>query len=910
MALDRHELWRKADRVLSDLLDQIENPTAKDVERLQLEEPLQRCVVRLIESISNGPVSLNHRPQWQLSQFDRQPKGHKIGPWVIECAIGAGGSATVYRAHRATDEFDQQVALKLLNLGHIGTDGAARFEREKRLLAALRHPNIASLLDAGLAEDGVPYIVMEYVDGQRIDDYVSAQGHDLSQRVRLFLSVCEAVAFAQQNFVVHRDIKPSNILVNSHDQVKLLDFGIARLLSSDSDATTTRAFTPGYAAPEQLTGQPITTATDVFGLGLVLYRLVAGLTGNDKQQQPPSGSTLRERGVNPDLTNIILMALREEPQHRYATAQALHDDLLAWLERRPVLATGDALYYRARKFIYRNRAMALGTGLAVMVGLAGLATTLWQAKAANQQAALAQAREATAQAVTRYVQSMLRTLSPTSLAGADSERERQINRFWAQSRHELRHSPDALATVQYSLAELAGDMGLYQTAVAIHEESLQLRQAHLTPASLAVAQSRLAVARWRSVPGTNREDVGDEFRDALALVAAHDSSSEAYLEGLLAFALYLTRHAKVDEARNVFSQAATLATSPRFEGTLLAADIWQARAELFGRLGQARAAAEDLDRALRILVPIVGEQHAKVAHAKATLGYLQVLQLGESVIGLNNIQTAVALDESVFRTPTAQTISHLGFLAVALSESGNYQAAVDVELTRLQQARAVIGDPSREVAVALRNLGTHYLRSKELAQAERYVRESLIIHEAIDPEFHPGVIVTLIQLATIMEHQNNLEQSRDLMVQVVDRLKRWGQAGDAFMAEQQAQLALYEALNEELETAQARLHNSRPLFGDDRRVHLADAYLALVRLRQGRRDDAHRLIEDVYRRLEAEGGSDWGELSYVLGVRAMVLCPEHIACESAHQTATNRLRETFVADHWMTRHLSIIVPDP
>ncbi|HET7452063.1 MAG TPA: serine/threonine-protein kinase, partial [Thermoanaerobaculia bacterium] len=297
--------------------------------------------------------------------------GDRIGPYAIVGLIGRGGMGAVYRAVR-DGEFRMDVALKLLKRGTDTDASLRRFRKERQILAALQHPNIARMLDGGATDDGLPYFAMEYVEGRPLLDYAASLS--VRQRLELFRAVCAAVQYAHQHLIVHRDLKPGNILVTADGTPKLLDFGIAKLLDPDSttgEMTMTvagaRLLTPDYASPEQVRGEPITIASDIYSLGVVLYEL---LTGERPHQidtytpqaieraicrdEPKKPSTWN-RQLDPDLDNIVLMALRKEPQRRYGSVEQLSEDIRRYLENRPIRARKDTVTYRAGKFVRRNR---------------------------------------------------------------------------------------------------------------------------------------------------------------------------------------------------------------------------------------------------------------------------------------------------------------------------------------------------------------------------------------------------------------------------------------------------------------------------------------------------------------------------------------------------------------------------
>ncbi|MEK6289610.1 MAG: serine/threonine-protein kinase [Acidobacteriota bacterium] len=372
-------------------------------------------------------------------------EGAMIGAYRIVRELGRGGMGTVYLAGRADDTYKKRVAIKLIKRGMDTEEVLSRFRNERQILASLDHPNIARLFDGGTTDQGLPYFVMEYIEGQPIDRYCDERKLTTAERLQLFRTVCAAAHYAHQNLVVHRDLKPSNILVTNEGAVKLLDFGIAKLLNPDLYARTdvataqwVRPMTPDYASPEQARGLKITTASDTYSLGVILYELLTGrrpyrITSYTPQeierviceQEPekpstavhrvetvpsPDGETQialspekvsRTREGQPeklrrklagDLDNIVLMAMRKESQRRYASVEQLAEDLRRHLEGLPVIARKDTFAYRASKFVKRHKAGVVAAALIVVILLAGVIVTLWQASVARSQRAIAERR--------------------------------------------------------------------------------------------------------------------------------------------------------------------------------------------------------------------------------------------------------------------------------------------------------------------------------------------------------------------------------------------------------------------------------------------------------------------------------------------------------------------------------------
>ena len=362
----------------------------------------------------------------QFLESNRTPLlGHKtmagqtIGTYTLTAPIGQGGMGSVWLAERSDGRFERQAAVKFLNIALVTGAAEERFKREGTILGRLVHPHIAQLIDAGVSISGQPYLVLEYVSGQQIDLYCDSRNLDVESRVRLFLDVLAAVAHAHANLIVHRDIKPSNVLVSSDGQVKLLDFGVAKLLENDGqpDAATSltrdagAAMTLMYAAPEQVTGEPVTTATDVYAVGVLLYLLLAGQHPSgagphssadlikrivDTEPAPPSGAGERlpklRRMIRGDLDTIVVKALKKNPRERYTTVTAMAEDLVRFLKHEPIAARPDTITYRAARFARRNRAAVALATLTLVASVAGVAGTVIQARSANRERIVAQRR--------------------------------------------------------------------------------------------------------------------------------------------------------------------------------------------------------------------------------------------------------------------------------------------------------------------------------------------------------------------------------------------------------------------------------------------------------------------------------------------------------------------------------------
>jgi serine/threonine protein kinase len=441
----------------------------------------------------------------------------KFGNYRIIREIGHGGMGTVFLAERDDGEFDQNVALKIVRQSIADSHMIERFRQERQILAGLSHPNIAMLLDGGITELGEPFIAMEFVEGLPLNDYAASKRLNVDDKLRVFLKVCSAVAFAHRNLVVHRDIKPSNIFVTADGEPKLLDFGLAKAFENDAGATQTamRAFTPAYASPEQISGKKITTSSDVYSLGVVLYELLTGskplevdnksfeeivLTVTSTRPIPPSavengepslGSANQFKG---DLDNIALTALRKEPERRYGSVDDFAQDIRNYLDGRPVSARPNTFAYRTSKFVRRNKIAVVAACLVILFLTAGVAVSVWQANVARRERDRAQKRF---QDVRKLSNSLLFDITPKieNLPGATEAREAIVSR--------------ALEYLDSLASESSNDNSLREELAAAYEKVGDLQgnpnKPNLNNYSGAVESYTKALALRRSLPETSED---------------------------------------------------------------------------------------------------------------------------------------------------------------------------------------------------------------------------------------------------------------------------------------------------------------------------------------------------------------------------------------------------------------------
>ena len=697
------ERWRRLSALFDECCELGAEARAARLHALAAEDAeLARQLRALLDADARAEVEVD-RPAITLApEFTQAPAA--IGPWRVLCHLGSGGMGEVWLAERADGSFDRRVAIKLLKRGMDSEQILARFLRERRILARLSHPHIARLLDGGRADDGRPYFVMEHVEGLPITAWAQARALSVDARLELLLAVCDAVDHAHRNLIVHRDLKPSNILVDADGTVKLLDFGIAKLIDADAatdpavaplTGTEMRVLTPTYAAPEQIRGEAVTTATDVYALGVLLYELLTGRLPHCREGSPqalaerlahesierPSHALAtdprRARPLRGDLDTIALTALRHEPERRYAGAAALAEDIRRHRAGRPIHARADALGYRLGRLLRRHRTAAAAAVTVLCAVFAGAAALGWQAHAAAREA-----HEASA------IRCFLVNLFDASRAAADGVTpgdsldgllERGVRRLGyefadaletrdavygtlvdiANLAHKHAHGA-AIAQVRLTAAEAQWGVDDPRTAAALAGLGAALLDARQTRAAAA------PLARARRLPGGDADDVP-------RLMQALSEGIYAYLGG---------RTPDFDRDPAIAAVGRLRALHPDAEVLPFALD-WYARLAL--ATGHADAAAAAIADLRRLTLPRLGPGHENLAHADLREAELLLAQ-GQPATALPRIEKALALLQRLADGGDVERIEAQALAATALLALGR-DAEAHAHWTELAAAR-------------------------------------------------------------------------------------------------------------------------------------------------------------------------------------------------------------------------------
>jgi serine/threonine-protein kinase len=707
--------------------------------------------------------------------------GGRVGAYRIEREIGRGGMSRVFLAQRADGQFEQRVALKLLRPGLDSDVDRARFRAERQILATLNHPNIARLLDGGLAEGGHPYLVLEYVEGQPIDAYCQERALTVWQRLQLFLMAAEATQYAHRNLVVHRDIKASNIFVSVDGAVKLLDFGLAKLLEpaafrGDSSPMHTVAhwMTPEYAAPEQIRREPVTTLTDVYQLGVVLYRLLAGRLpfttagGNLRELEAavlrgdPTPPSVALGGSNPagarllrgDLDAIVLMAMRRDPAERYASVEALADDIRRQLSGHPVRARRVTATYRARRFVRRHRVETVAS-LAILISvLAGAGAAVWQARRAAAERDLAQVASRESQAVTSFVMGLFEASDPAVARGDALTAEQLVER--AAGRAELlRSQPLAEARMLEVTARLYQSLGQYGKAHAILERAIAIRrsvrstdQAELAAALDQFAEIEVSLGRYAAGDSTARVALEMQQRalgprdPAVARTFTLMGNFAIYRGDLAGAEAYHRRAFDIFHERLGADDSLTVNARLKIGATL--------RRE--GRTDEAEREFRDVLATRQRILPAGDPQ---IAEAMLKVAYLLDEDRGRYEEAEPLYRRALEIRRHAYGNASPLVAATLFDISFLQSRRGDHVGAVASARQGLEIARAAYGGNHPVVADFTAALAAALHRAGRLAEAESFYRRAIALDERTRGPAHESVAGVETDLARLLVDRGN-----------------------------------------------------------------------------------------------------------------------------------------------------------
>lgn len=752
-----------------------------------------------------------------LSAAARSRLGLHCGPYELVRLIGEGGMGQVFLARRADATFRKEVAIKLVRQELGGDEILRRFRAERQLLAGLDHPGIARLVDGGATDDGVPYLVMEYVPGVPIDRFCDERGLELEERLALFRRVCEAVEAAHKSLVVHRDIKASNVLVTPEGEPKLLDFGVAKILPGGEREETlvlTRAegapLTLASAAPEQVSGGQITTATDTYALGLLLYRLLTGRSAYEVPTSPiaeavrvicervplPPSEAIPENGfaerwrrrLRGDLDNIVLKALRKDPGRRYSSVEQFAEDIRRHLSGLPVLARPDTLGYRAGKFVRRNAVAVAAGAVMILAVLGGLTATLWQARRAERE-------RIKAERVSSFLQNTLSAADASWIggarrAGADVKVSEALDQAAAQVHRELAAEPEVEAAVRRTLGQTYLSLAKFDAADAQLQEALRLFRQTTGESSDETASTRywvgrlqvargefdaavttfeaLLVARRRAA-GAADEFMGEILNDlGLAYQARGDySAALPLLEEMVAIerrrvgeahprvaiplnnlGLIHDRLGNLEKAERYYRES--IASFARIPGRELPESAFPRQS-----LGVMRIVQGNLPEAERLLRETAaiwtrgfGEDHPNTANSRVPLGTALFLQ-GDAAAGEQEIRSALARLERALPAGHPDLARAWTALGPILCATGRSVEGEDVLRRAVAARRKVLRAGDWRIAESVGALGGCLAREGRVREARDLLQESQALFSKAFGPTHPRTRTVGLELGKV-----------------------------------------------------------------------------------------------------------------------------------------------------------------
>jgi eukaryotic-like serine/threonine-protein kinase len=753
----------------------------------------------------------------------------RIGPYRVLRTLGVGGMGEVFLAERADAQFEQLVAIKVVHGG--SRDLQSRFKSERQILAQLDHPNIAHLLDGGAQPDGTAYIVMEYVEGIPIDAYCDKNRLDIAARLRLFQTVCAAVHYAHQNLIVHRDLKPTNILVTASGVLKLLDFGIAKLLDERQAGHHTlavthenlRVMTPDHASPEQVRGQAITTSSDVYVLGVLLYKLLAG-TGPfvitsirfadiehaicEKEALPPSqavssvelkdtlgvadarNSTVNRlrRALKGDLDNIVFMAMRKEPERRYASSQQLASDIQRYLDGKPVIARRDTMSYRCTKFVRRHwLPVAAGASTIILIVAFATNTYLQSLRMAAERDRVAEQREraererSRAEEVSSFLVNLFKLSDPEENRGNQVTARELLDLSAKQLRAGLQDQPTTKAALLSTVGAVYDSLGQYQQALPLLAESLKLQgqtndkerfetlleigRAHIGTGDLPGAEAPLQEAMHLSQSNFGATSV--------------ESGQALWSLGMLRYQLGLLGESK----RLYIRSLSILETSAALQTDVAA--VLDDLAKVYAREQQWTLAKQTYERALEIYRRVLGDEHPRVAMRLNNLA-LVAENMGELPRAESLFQESIRLHERAYGQDHPETAAVKGNYGSLLEREGRLPEAEPLLRSALNVNLALYGPNNYNVGYARVSLAMLLQDQKNFGGAEAQFRQALAVYDKALPVDHPYRASALMHFAHLLVDLGKASEGLSMSEQSLQILSATAPASNPWVAQAHA----------------------------------------------------------------------------------------------------------------------------
>lgn len=762
--------WSELSRVFNEALDAHRGDPKETLAAARAADPALASRVEALLATYRNAENFLEDPAVVVAAPPEPAAGSELGVYRLEALIGRGGMGSVWTARRNDDQFEKVVAVKLLSSWPT-PEMVERFRAERQILATLEHPNITRLLDGGVTPDGRPYLVMEFVDGAvPIDTHVATQ--PIERRLRLFVSVCDAVGYAHRRLIVHRDLKPSNVVVSSDGEVKLLDFGIGQIVGGDEAATSPLAslMSPVCAAPEQVRGEPVTTATDVYGLGVLLFRMLTGEFPHDVAGRPldevvaiicdqaaPKASRLGGKALAGDLDAIVSKALCKDVEGRYASVDALRGDVQRHLDNRPISMRAHARSYVLRKLVRRHRAVVATSAVALTALVAGTGVAIWQADVARTQRDLARAAGRRSARVAQFLVDVFESANALQSPRAASVPVSQLLEHGERNVAALRDEPEIRAEMLHVLGRVTASIGRYARAARLLHRALSEQQALVESPHRTLAAIEFDLGRVYLLLGDH------------AQANAHASEALRQREALLP-----DRHPRLGATKILLGRighdlddAAALSLCREGLATLrahLEADDWRlakAVRQVANAFHERGSHAEAKALYLEALTTFEAHdaEHYEVAATREGLASL-LRHMGDEAGAAREAEAALAIKAAWLSPDHPLLVTSLTEGGEAAFDRGDYPGALDRWGRALAILHRTLGPRYIEVALLLSQIGAAHRALGHPELAERLTTEALAIVTAEAGRGQPDVEVIRARLAEIVAKLEGTQNNR------------------------------------------------------------------------------------------------------------------------------------------------------
>lgn len=791
------ESWRQVKNIFFEVLEQPEAEKESFLSQacgndLKIKKEVEDLLAAHFES-----ESFIETPVFEIASIfkssDTGAEGKRFGHYKIVREIGVGGMGAVYLATRDDGEFSQQVAIKIVRFTLADSEIINRFRRERQILASLNHPHIAKLLDGGVTDDGLPFLVMEYVAGETVAKYAEQENLPESERLRLFLKICSAVAYAHRNLIVHRDIKPSNILVTAEGEPKLLDFGLAKILDeglADENQTQTafRAMTPAYASPEQIRGDAVTTLSDIYSLGKVLSELLS----HSRQKKNDKRKKEKFDSLPIDLRNITAKALQEEPERRYKSAEAFAEDIEKYLKGLPVSARPNSFVYRAEKFVKRNKIGVAAGLLIVLILFGGIAATIWQARAAARERDKAVAAQTRAERINAFLQDMLKSASPEE-NGKDAKVLDVLNDAAGRIENEFNDQPEQKIEILLTLSRTYLNLAVYDAAElhARHALDLSIRNFGETNKLTAYSQLELSIGLVIAARKTEAESLLRQSLQTQQILSL--THTKEYAETEYVIAELLLREGGIKEAEPFLQDALKLQTEFFGEDSLEATTTNLS----LGRLSEISGDLNTAEIAYRKTAEFFRQSpryRSRLILSLVNLGHL-LIKKGKYEEADNALLEALEISQSILNNVAYLRGMILNYRSQIQFYKNDFVKAEQTAREALVSLESVVSKDDGEILGLKTRLGMILTKQSKFAEAEKILRQNLEIAQTVQNK-DSWISVINLRLGEALLAQNRFQEAEPLILNAHEEFEKT--LGDKHIYTQQAVKdagMLYEKLN-------------------------------------------------------------------------------------------------------------------